>query len=100
MRFTLEYPSEIPTADPAFLQPEVMQSVVTRAETAGFSAVAISEHPAPSVKWRRNGGHDTLDPIAALSFMAGVTQQLRLMTYLLVLPFRSPYLAAKSLTSL
>jgi probable F420-dependent oxidoreductase len=100
VKFTLEYPSEAPTAGPEFLQPEVIRSVVSGAESAGFSAVAISEHPAPSLKWRRNGGHDTVDPIAALSFMAGFTSHLQLMTNLLVLPFRSPYVAAKSLTSL
>jgi probable F420-dependent oxidoreductase len=100
MRYTLEYPSELPTAPDHFLEPTVIRDVVTRAEAAGFSAIALSEHPAPSVKWRRNGGHDTLDPIAALSFMAGVTSDIKLMTNLYVLPFRNPYLSAKSLGSL
>ncbi|MBB3601902.1 putative F420-dependent oxidoreductase [Mycolicibacterium sp. BK556] len=100
MRYTLEYPSELPTAPDEFLEPDVIRDVVTRAEAAGFSAIALSEHPAPSLKWRRNGGHDTLDPIAALSFMAGVTTDIKLMTNLYVLPFRNPYLSAKSLGSL
>ncbi|MCX2928740.1 TIGR03619 family F420-dependent LLM class oxidoreductase [Mycobacterium sp. CVI_P3] len=100
MRYTLEYPSELPTAPDDFLEPAVIRDVATRAEAAGFSAIALSEHPAPSLKWRRGGGHDTLDPIAALSFMAAVTSDIRLMTNLYVLPFRNPYLAAKSLTSL
>jgi probable F420-dependent oxidoreductase len=100
MRYTLEYPSELPTAPDDFLRPDVIRDVATRAEAAGFSAIALSEHPAPSLKWRRNGGHDTLDPIAALSFMAAVTTDIKLMTNLYVLPFRNPYLAAKSLGSL
>jgi probable F420-dependent oxidoreductase len=100
MRYTLEYPSELPTAPDEFGEPDVIRDVATRAEVAGFSAIALSEHPAPSLKWRRNGGHDTLDPIAALSFMAGVTTDIKLMTNLYVLPFRNPYLAAKSLGSL
>lgn len=100
MNFTLEYPSELPTAPDDFLQPEVIRQVATHAEAAGFAAVALSEHPAPSVKWRRNGGHNTLDPIAALSFMAAVTSRIRLMTNLYVLPFRNPYLSAKALGSL
>ena len=78
----------------------MIRDVATRAEAAGFSAIALSEHPAPSLKWRRNGGHDTLDPIAALSFMAAVTTDIKLMTNLYVLPFRNPYLSAKSLGSL
>jgi probable F420-dependent oxidoreductase len=100
MRFTLEYPSELPCAPDSFLRPEVIRRIALAAEACGFDAVALSEHPAPSVKWRRRGGHDTLDPIAALGFMAGVTSHLRLMTNLYVLPYRNPYLAAKALTSL
>lgn len=100
MRYTLEYPSELPTAPDDFLRPEVIRDVSKRAEAAGFSAIALSEHPAPSLKWRQSGGHDTLDPIAALSFMAGVTTDIKLMTNLYVLPFRNPYLSAKSLGSL
>ncbi|KAA0109160.1 LLM class flavin-dependent oxidoreductase [Mycolicibacterium sp. P1-5] len=94
MRYTLEYPSELPTAPDDFLIPDVIRDVVAIAETAGFSAIALSEHPAPSLKWRRNGGHNTLDPVAALSFMAGVTADIKLMTNLFVLPFRNPYLSA------
>lgn len=100
MKYTLEYPSELPTAPDDFLQPEVVRAVAAQAEAAGFSAVALSEHPAPSVKWRQGGGHNTLDPIAALSFMAAATSRIRLMTNLYVLPFRNPYLSAKALGSL
>lgn len=100
MKYTLEYPSELPTAPDDFLQPDVIRAVATQAEAAGFSAIALSEHPAPSVKWRNYGGHNTLDPIAALSFMAAATSQIRLMTNLYVLPFRNPYLSAKALGSL
>ncbi|KDE99122.1 F420-dependent oxidoreductase [Mycolicibacterium aromaticivorans JS19b1 = JCM 16368] len=99
MRYTLEYPSELPTAPDDFLSPAVIRDVVSRAEAAGFAAVALSEHPAPSLKWRRNGGHNTVDPVAALSFMAGVTSRIKLMTNLFVLPFRNPYLSAKALGS-
>lgn len=100
MKYALEYPSELPTAPDDFLRPEVIRDVVAHAEAAGFSAVALSEHPAPSRKWRDNGGHNTMDPIAALSYIAGVTSRLRLMTNLYVLPFRNPYLSAKALSSL
>ena len=100
MKYTLEYPLESPTATDDFLHPEAIRQVCRQAEASWFSAVALSEHPAPSAKWRRRGGHDTLDPIAALGFMAGVTSTIRLLTNLFVLPFRNPYLSAKALTSL
>lgn len=100
MKFTLEYPIESPTATDGFLHPQAIRQVCQQAEASWFSAVALSEHPAPSAKWRRRGGHDTLDPIAALGFMAGVTSTVKLVTNLYVLPFRNPYLSAKALTSL
>ena len=100
MRYTLEYPSELPAAPDDFLTAGAIREVARQAETAGFSAIALSEHPAPSLKWRRGGGHNTLDPVAALSFMAGVTADIKLMTNLYVLPFRNPYLSAKALGSL
>lgn len=100
MKYTAECPSELPSAPDDFLNPDTIRAVVTHAEAAGFSAIALSEHPAPSVKWRSNGGHPTLDPIAALSFMAAATSRIRLLTNLYVLPFRNPYLSAKALGSL
>lgn len=100
MRFTLEYPGDLPATSDDFGRPDVIAEVVRAAERAGFSAVALSEHPAPSVKWRARGGHDTLDPVAALSFMAAVTSRIKVMTNLYVLPYRNPYLAAKALTTL
>lgn len=100
MQYTLLYPGETANAAADFFNPRAMTAIARRAEAAGFTAIAVSEHPAPSVKWRRNGGHDTLDPIAALSFLAGVTETISLMTNLIVLPFRNPYMAAKALSSL
>ncbi|WP_375482341.1 TIGR03619 family F420-dependent LLM class oxidoreductase [uncultured Mycobacterium sp.] len=100
MKFTLEYPSEIPNAAPGFLVPDVITRLAVQAEECGFDAIAFSDHPAPSIKWRRGGGHDTIDPAAGLSFVAAVTRRIRLLTNLYVLPFRNPYLAAKNLTSL
>lgn len=100
MQFTLEYPSEAPSAQPGFLAPDALQRIAVHAEACRFDAIALSDHPAPSLKWRRNGGHDTLEPAVALSYFAAITTTIRLMTHLYVLPFRNPYLAAKSLTSL
>ncbi|EUA51543.1 F420-dependent oxidoreductase family protein [Mycobacterium xenopi 3993] len=100
MKFTLEYPSEIPDAAPAFLAPDVITRLAVQAEESGFDAIAFSDHPAPSMKWRCSGGHDTFEPALALSYIAAVTTRIRVMTNLYVLPFRNPYLAAKTLTSL
>jgi probable F420-dependent oxidoreductase len=100
MKFTLEYPSDVPTANPELREPAVMRALSSAAEALGFDAVALADHPAASSKWRRSGGHHTFDPAVALAFFAAATTTIRLMTHLWVLPFRNPYLTAKTLTSL
>jgi len=99
MRFTVQYPIAHSGYDGAYLDPGVMTRFAQAAEAAGFSAIAFTDHPAPSEKWMRGGGHDALDPFAALGFCAAVTQRLLLMTLLLVLPYRNPLLAAKGATT-
>ncbi|GAA4507732.1 MULTISPECIES: TIGR03619 family F420-dependent LLM class oxidoreductase [Nonomuraea] len=99
MKFTVEYPISAPGYDPALVRPGGMRRVVRAAEEAGFAAVGFTEHPAPSKKWLDAGGHEALDPIAALSYCAAVSERIRLMTHLLVLPYHNPFLLAKSLTT-
>ncbi len=70
------------------------------AEAAGFSALAFTDHPAPSHKWLNGGGHDALDPFVALSFAAAATRQLLLIPNIVVLPYRNPFVVAKSAATL
>lgn len=100
MKYTLEYPSDVPTANPELRSPAALRALSTHAEELGFDAIALADHPAPSAKWRRSGGHSTFDPAIALAFFAAATTTIRLMTHLWVLPFRTPYLTAKTLSSL
>jgi probable F420-dependent oxidoreductase len=69
------------------------------AEDAGWGGFAFTEHPAPGLRWLESGGHQTLDPFAALGYVAAVTSRLRLLTYLSVLPYRNPLLLAKATAS-
>ena len=96
MQFMLEYPVAHMSYSKEFLDPDVTSAVAVAAEKAGFSAIGFTDHPAPSDKWMRAGGHDSLDPFSALAFCAAVTKRLRLMTFLLVAPYRNPLLIAKS----
>ena len=59
--------------------------------------MAFTDHPAPSHDWLTTSGlgHDSLDPLSALAFAAGVTSRIRLLTFMLVLPYRNPFLTAK-----
>jgi probable F420-dependent oxidoreductase len=98
--FTVEHPIGRANCDPDLYGPAALSEFAQAAEQAGFAAIAFSEHPAPSLKWLRGGGHATFDPVAALSFVAVCTPKLVVMPYPLVLPYRNPLLAAKSIVSL
>lgn len=100
MHFTVQYPLAQSDYCSRVLLPENVSRFARAAESAGFSAIGFTEHPAPSQKWIDGGGHDAFDPIVALSFCAAATERMRLMTYLLVLPYRNPLLAAKSVATL
>jgi probable F420-dependent oxidoreductase len=99
MRFFVEYPLSVDSDNGAWLRPENMIRFAQACEEAGLDAIALTDHPAPSRKWRNAGGHDTLDPFAGLSFFAAATTRLHLMTYLTVVPYRNPFLLAKAITS-
>lgn len=68
-------------------------------EDAGFQGFSMSEHPFPDKQWLADGGHHAFDPFVSLSFAAAATTRLRLMTYILVSGYRSPYLTAKAAAS-
>jgi probable F420-dependent oxidoreductase len=100
MKFTVEYPVSAPNHDPAVVSGEGMASIAQAIEAGGYEAIAFTEHPAPSKKWLDAGGHESLDLISSLSYCAAVTQRIRLMTYLLVLPYHKPFMAAKAFSTL
>lgn len=95
MRFAVEYPLGSPGASDDVIEPANVAAFAQTAERVGFDAVGFTEHPAPSEKWLRSGGHGAFDPFAALCFCAGVTERIRLLTYIAVLPYRNPFLTAK-----
>ena len=100
MKFTVDYPIVTVGYDPALVTAAGMTRVAQAAEERGYDAISFSEHPAPSHKWLNAGGHESLDQTSALTFCAAVTRRLRLMTYLLVLPYHNPFLAAKGIATL
>jgi probable F420-dependent oxidoreductase len=74
--------------------------VAKAVEAAGWDGLAFTEHPAPGYRWlAEGGGHQTLDPFVALGAAAAVTDRIRLLTYLAVVPYRNPLLLAKAAAS-
>lgn len=100
MKFSIGYPLLHHPADPAFSTPGFVADFARTAEACGFDAVNLTEHPMPGDAWLAAGGHHALDPFVGLAVAAAVTTRVRLMTNLVVLPYRNPFLLAKAVASL
>ena len=83
-----------------FITAESVMASSKAAEKAGFYAVHVTDHPFPADWWMGRGGHHALDPFVALSFAAAATTRLRLYTGIIVIGYRNPFLAARSVASL
>jgi probable F420-dependent oxidoreductase len=86
--------------NPEFVSQRAIMEMSATAEEAGFSGVAFTEHPIPTEAWRQDHGHDALDPFVGLAYAGAATQRLKLLTYIVVLPYRNPFLLAKSAATL
>jgi probable F420-dependent oxidoreductase len=86
--------------DPAFVAPDFITAFARAAERVGFDALYFTEHPMPGDEWLATGGHDALDPFVGLAFAAAATRSLRVLTNLTVLPYRNPFLLAKTVATL
>jgi probable F420-dependent oxidoreductase len=89
-----------PAWTPAILRPERVAGFARAAEESGYAALGFTDHPAPSGNWVRAGGEGSADPFSALGFCAAVTSTIRLLTFVLVLPYRNPFLSAHQLATL
>jgi len=96
MRFWTTYPLLTHPMNPELAAGKGLARFARAAEAAGLDGIAFTDHPAPSQKWLSAGGHDALDPFAALSFVAGITERIRLIPNIVVLPYRNPFIVAKA----
>lgn len=100
MRFTVTYPLASGRCSPEFATRRGVVEFARAAEAAGFDGIGFTDHPAPTHRWMAAGGHDALDPFAALAFAAAVTERLLLIPNVVVLPYRNPFLVAKSVATI
>lgn len=100
MRFALTLPTDHVQSGAEFVSADAIAEMSRTAEAAGFDAVSVTDHPFPPARWVAAGGHHSLDPFVALSFAAAATTRLRLLTQVIVLPYRNPFLVAKAATTL
>ena len=99
MKFTAGLPTQRVDLADEFLTMDSVMRLAKAAERAGFDSVSVTDHPFPNDEWMGQGGHHALDPFVPLSFAAAATTKLRLLTSILVLPYRNPFMTAKSVAS-
>jgi probable F420-dependent oxidoreductase len=100
MKFSVMYPLVAHPHNPEFLTKDALAEFCRVAERAGFDGISFTDHPVPTHRWLESGGHDALDPFAALAFCAAVTDHMRLIPDIVVLPYRNPFLVAKSVATI
>ena len=96
MRFTITHPMHSHPYNPELVTGSGIATVAAAAEAAGFHGFGFTDHPAPSQRWLESGGHDALDPFVAMGYAAARTTTLRLIPNIVVLPYRNPFVVAKS----
>lgn len=100
MKFFLELPIEHIHEGQEFVGQTALTEMAQAAEQAGFDGLAVTDHPVPTARWLDGGGHYAQDPFVMLSMAAAVTTKIRLITFLLVVPYRNPFLSARAVASL
>jgi probable F420-dependent oxidoreductase len=96
MKFTITHPMHSHPYNPELATGSGIATVAAAVEAAGFHGFGFTDHPAPSQRWLEAGGHDALDPFVAMGFAAAHTTTLRLIPNIVVLPYRNPFVVAKS----
>ena len=104
----MDFGFTIPTRGP-LANPEAISTLARRGEELGFGFLAVSDHViipnrirslypySPTGEFGTDGS--CMDQLSLLSFLAGITTRIRLLSSVMVLPHRNPLLAAADVLS-
>jgi len=107
----MDFGFRVPTQDPV-TTPNDLVAVAQRGEALGFGIISASDHIviprliesrypySESGAFAGGTSGECLEQLTVLAFLAGQTSAIRLLTSVMVLPHRSPVLAAKMLASI
>ena len=100
MKYILGLPTDQVQLIEEFGTAEAIAEISSKAETFGYHGVFVTDHPIPPASFISAGGHHTLDPMVVLAPAATATNGLKILTNLLIVAYRNPFLAAKSIATL
>jgi probable F420-dependent oxidoreductase len=107
----MEYGFGIPTRGP-LATPADIAAIALAGEAAGFATLTVNDHIvlphdigsrypySATGEWPGGGVGDWLEPLGLLCHLAGITKRVRLLTAVLVIPYRPVLLQAKLLTTI
>jgi alkanesulfonate monooxygenase SsuD/methylene tetrahydromethanopterin reductase-like flavin-dependent oxidoreductase (luciferase family) len=78
---------------------ELLQ-IARAADRLGFAWITCSDHIAVPAAYVPSMGATWYEPATTLAFLAAATERVRLLSHVLVLPYRHPLLAAKTFATL
>jgi probable F420-dependent oxidoreductase len=79
--------------------PEALIRIAQRAEVLGYDWLAFPDHVLMPAEWAEVFGARWTDVLTAMAFMAGATRRIRLLSSVLIVPYRNPLVAAKAIAS-
>lgn len=109
----MEYGFNVPNGGPLAV-PEHIATIAERGEALGYRLLAIPDHivvpkgiaspypysPDGKLNFPTLLAGECLEPIALMAHLAGITRQARLLTSVMVVPYRQPVLTAKLLSTI
>ena len=110
----MEYGFYLPSGGPA-AQPDALASIAKQGDKLGFFCMVMPDHVVQprsvesqypySLTGDLHKAHDAaveerLEQVTTLAFLAGVTEHIKLVTSVMIIPYRNPILTAKMLSTL
>jgi probable F420-dependent oxidoreductase len=80
--------------------PADLVKIARAADRLGFAWITCSDHIAVPASYAPSMGATWYEPATTLAYLAAATQRVRLLSHVLVLPYRHPLLAAKMFATL
>lgn len=100
MKINVTMPFDKSGGPDEFQTPEAVTTIGQTLERNGFAGACVTDHPSPTGRWLDAGGHHAQDPFVMLAFIAAATKTIGLQTGILVLPYRNPFIVARSVATL
>ncbi len=103
VRFGTALPAIHPIGTPAWTDAKVVdgiEAVARKADALGYEWLACCDHAVIPQESAPFMGTRWFDPIATLGYVAGMTKRVKLLSSVIILPYRTPFDIAKSMGTL